>query len=192
MTPSGKMECGVTPSGRRISLKGAVAHFFLSFILPFSFLTQQLVCPLSRIEASCHNPFSLVLFRPPPCAALVLVLTRPPPRAALVLSDPVLGRHRAPYLSCPKLSSAAAARRSCPVRSCPRPLPRANLVLVPLPKALLAWLLQYRVAEEFKTQLGNKSFEGVAVAVVYGGVGDLVTPAVSAPVKNLRIPRELP
>jgi len=36
-----------------------------------------------------------------------------------------------------------------------------------------------RVAEEFKTQLGNKSFEGVAVGVVYGGVGDLVTPAVS-------------
>jgi len=25
----------VTPSGRRISLKGAVAHFFLSFLLPF-------------------------------------------------------------------------------------------------------------------------------------------------------------
>jgi len=50
----------------------------------------------------------------------------------------------------------------------------------------------YRVAEELKTQLGNRSFEGVTVAVVYGGVGDLVTPAVSAPVKNLRIPRELP
>jgi len=50
----------------------------------------------------------------------------------------------------------------------------------------------YRVAEELKTQLGNRSFEGVTVAIVYGGVGDLVTPAVSAPVKNLRIPRELP
>jgi len=36
-----------------------------------------------------------------------------------------------------------------------------------------------RVAEEYKTQLGNKSFEGVAVAIIYGGVGDLVTPAVS-------------
>jgi len=114
--PSGRMECGVTPSGRRISLKGAVAHFFLSFFLPFSFLMQQLVCPLSRIEASCHNPFSLVLSRPPPRAALVLVVSRPPPRAALVLSDPVLGRHRAPFLSCPILSSAAAARR-------PRPCP---------------------------------------------------------------------
>jgi len=129
VTPSGWMECGVTPSGRRISLKGAVAHFFLSFFLPFSFLTQQLVCPLSRIEASCHNPFSLVQ-------------SRPPPRAALVLSDPVLGRHSAPFLSCPILSSAAAARRSCPVRSCPRPPPRADLVLVPLPKALSARLLQ--------------------------------------------------
>ena len=116
MTPSGRMECGVTPSGRRISLKGAVAHFFLSFVLPFSFLTQQLVCPLSRIEASCHNSFSLVL-------------SRPPPRAALVLSDPVLGRRRAPFLSCPILSLTAAARRSCPVRSCPRPPPRAVPVL---------------------------------------------------------------
>ena len=112
--PSGKMECRVTPSGRRIFLKGAIAHFFLSFFLPFSFLTQQLVCPLSRIEASCHNPFSLVLSRPPPRAALVLVLSRPPPRAALVLSDPVLSRHCAPFLSCPILSSAATAHRSCP------------------------------------------------------------------------------
>jgi len=137
------MECGVTPSGRRISLKGAVTHFFLSFFLPFSFLTQQLCCPLSRIEASCHNPFSLVLSRPPPRTALVLVLSRPPPRAALVLSDPVLGRRRAPFLSCLILSSAAATRRSCPVRSCPRLPPRADLVLVPLPKALSARPLHF-------------------------------------------------
>jgi len=109
VTPSGRMECGVTPSGRRISLKGAVAHFFLSFFLPFSFLTQQLVCPLSRIEASCHNPFSLVL-------------SRPPPRAALVLSDPVHGRRRAPFLSCPILSSTAAAHRPRPCPATPSPV----------------------------------------------------------------------
>jgi len=132
VTPSGRMECGVTPSGRRISLKGAVAHFFLSFFLPFSFLTQQLVCPLSRIEASCHNPFSLVL-------------SRLPPHAALVLSDPVLGRRHAPFLSCPILSTAAAACCSCPVRSCPRPPPRADLILVPLPQALSARPLHYVV-----------------------------------------------
>jgi len=137
------MECGVTPSGRRISLKGAVAHFFLSFFLSFSFLTQQLVCPLSRIEASCHNPFSLVLSRPPPRAALVLVLSRPPTRAALVLSNPALGHHRVPFLSCLILSSAATARRSCPVRSCPRPPLRTDLVLVPLPKALSARPLHF-------------------------------------------------
>jgi len=36
-----RMECGVTPSGRRISLKGAVAHFFLSFFL---FLPHATTC----------------------------------------------------------------------------------------------------------------------------------------------------
>ena len=33
--PSRRMECGVRPSGRWISLKGAIAHLFLSFLLPF-------------------------------------------------------------------------------------------------------------------------------------------------------------
>jgi len=62
---------------------------------------MSLVCPLSRIEASCHNPFSLVL-------------SRPPPRAVPVLSDPVLGRRCALFLSCPILSSAVAVRRPRP------------------------------------------------------------------------------
>jgi len=81
-----RMDCGVMPNGRRISLKGAVAHFFLlSFLFPFPFLTQQLVCTHPRIEASRYNPSPLVLFlpRPPPRAALLCVLPRPPPRAVL-------------------------------------------------------------------------------------------------------------
>jgi len=87
VTPGVRMDCGVMPNGQRISLKGAVAHFFLlSFLFPFPFLTQQLVCTHPRIEASDYNPSPLVLVlpRPPPHAALVCVLPRPPPRAAFV------------------------------------------------------------------------------------------------------------
>jgi len=47
VTPSGRMECGVTLSGRRISLKGAVAHLFLSFLLPFPSSRNNLFRPPS-------------------------------------------------------------------------------------------------------------------------------------------------
>ena len=80
------------------------------FSSSLSFLTQQLVCPCSRIEASC------------------------PPTTLFSCPCPAFGRHRAPFLSVswsclwppPRavpvcvlvLPSAAAARRSC---LCPRP-----------------------------------------------------------------------
>jgi len=132
VTPSGRMECGVSPSGRRISLKGAVAQFFLSFFLssfflphattclsPFSnrsILPQPLFsCPVSAAAArrSCPCCVSAAAAR---CPCPVRSFPRPPPHAVPVLSDPVLGCHRAPFLSCLILSSAAAAHR-------PRPCP---------------------------------------------------------------------
>jgi len=45
VTPGMRMDCGVTPNGRRISLKGAVAHFFLSFLLPFPSSRNNLFVP---------------------------------------------------------------------------------------------------------------------------------------------------
>jgi len=122
------MECGVTPSGRWISLKGAVAHFFLSsFFLPHattclspfsnrSILPQPLFsCPVlaAAVRCSCPCPVSAAAARRP-CP--VRSCPRPLPHAVPVLSDPVLGRRHAPFLSCPILSSAAAAHR-------PRPYP---------------------------------------------------------------------
>jgi hypothetical protein len=83
----------------------------LSFLFPFSFLTQQLVCTRPRIEASRYNPSPLVLVppRPPPRAALVCVLSSAAAARRSCLC-PVLGRRRAPPLSV----------------SCPRPPPRAD------------------------------------------------------------------
>ena len=112
VTPGVRMDCGVMPNGRRISLKGAVAHFFLlSFLLPFPFLTQQLVCTHPRIEASRYNPSPLVLVlpRPPSRAALVCVLSSAA-AARRLLSLSCLGRRRVPLLSV----------------SCPRPPPCAD------------------------------------------------------------------
>jgi len=145
LAPSGIREEGMWSDAERVmDILKRSRRPLLSFFLSCFFLPHATTClSPSRIEASCHNPFSLVLSRPPPRATLVLVLSRPPPRTALVLSDPVLGRRRTPFLSCPILSSAAAAHHSCPVRSCPRPPPRADLVLVPLPKALSAWPLHF-------------------------------------------------
>jgi len=53
----------VTPCGRRISLKGAVAHFFLSFFLSsFSFLTQLHVLRdrLLRLADGDGSPMGVV------------------------------------------------------------------------------------------------------------------------------------
>jgi len=69
----------------------------------FSFLMQQLVCPPSRIEASCHN--------------LPLSLSCLGRRRTPLLSLSCLGRRRALSLSlslsCPR---TPAAHRPCPVR----------------------------------------------------------------------------
>jgi len=92
VTPSGRMECGVMPSGRRISLKGAVTHFFLSFFL---FLPHTTTCFLVSLNKET-TPFSpqpsclpLPAARHPPAAVLVLSLRPADPslRAALVLSS---------------------------------------------------------------------------------------------------------
>jgi len=102
--------------------------FFLSFFFlphattclsPFSnrsILPQPLFsCPVSAaaVRRSCPCPDSAAAARRP-CP--VRSCPRPPPCAVPVLSDTVLGRRRAPFLSCQILFSAAAARR-------PRPCP---------------------------------------------------------------------
>jgi len=98
------------------------------FSSSLSFLTQQLVCPCSRIEASCppttlfscprpafgrrHAPFLSVsssCLRPPPRAIPVCVLVLPSAataRRSCLCPRPAFGRRRAPTLSltrCPKL-----------------------------------------------------------------------------------------
>jgi len=45
LTPGMRMDCGVIPNGRWISLKGAVAHFFLSFFPFLPHATTCLPCP---------------------------------------------------------------------------------------------------------------------------------------------------
>jgi len=156
LAPSGMREDGMwSDAGREDGLwsdferatdilKRSCCPLLSFFPSSVSFLTQQLVCPLSRIEVSCHNPF---------------LLSRLGRRRAplLSLSCPVLSRHPCRSCLCPVL--AAATRRSCPCpvsaaaahRSCPCPvfgLPlRAVLVLSatgspPDPSPLKLLLLQ--------------------------------------------------
>jgi len=100
----------------------------LSFFLSFFFLPHA---------TTCLSPFSNRSILPQP------VFSCPVSAATGCCPCPCpVSAAATPFLSCPILSSAAAARRSCPVRSCPRPPPRADLVLVPLPKALSARPLQ--------------------------------------------------
>ena len=93
-----------------------------------SFLTQQLVCPLSRIEASCYNPFLLSCLSRH--HAPLLSFSRLGRRRVLLLSlsCPVLGRRRAPLLSLPRLG-----RRRAPLLSLPR-LGRRRAPLLSLPR----------------------------------------------------------
>ena len=96
-----------------------------------SFLTQQLVCPLSRIEASCYNPFLLSCLSRH--HAPLLSFSRLGRRRVLLLSlsCPVLGRRRTPLLSlsclghrhAPLLSLSCLGRRCAPLLSlsCLRP-----------------------------------------------------------------------
>jgi len=113
---------------RRPLLSFFLSSFFLphatTCLSPFSnrsILPQPLFsCPVSAAAArrSCSCPVSAAAARRP-CP--VRSCSQPPPRAVPVLSDPVHGRHRAPFLSCPILSSAAAARqpRPCPATQSP-------------------------------------------------------------------------
>jgi len=100
------MECGVMLSGRWISLKGAIAHFFLSFLL-LSF------------PSSCNN-----LFPKFPNRRTTLFST-PLPRHAL-------SARCAPPLSCPRSARHARSTRCAPPLSCPhsaRRIPFARYVL---------------------------------------------------------------
>ena len=143
MTPGMRMYCGVTPNGRRLSLKGAVAHFFLSFLLPFPSLrnnlfvlfleykhlvTTLLSCSVSAAAGhhSCPCPVSAATTR---CSSPCPVMSS----AAAThrsCSCPVLSSAAATHRSCPCPVSAAAARCSCPSpvsataarRSCPCPV----------------------------------------------------------------------
>jgi len=110
-------EDGLWSDAERVTdiLKRSCRPLLSFFPSSLSFLTQQLVSPLSRIEASCHNPFLLS------CLGC---------HRALLLSLSRLGRRRAPLLSLSSPVLAAAARRSCPCpvsaaaacRSCPGPV----------------------------------------------------------------------
>ena len=111
--PSGRMECGVTPSGRRISLIGAVAHFFLSFFL---FLPHATTCFLSFLIEEPHFLSDTSLS---PRAVRSL-------RAALVLSPLRADRSPTP-LSCHRCAPSAR-RRPCPLPTARRLL-AAALVL---------------------------------------------------------------
>jgi len=124
VTPSGRMECGVSPSGRRISLKGAVAHFFLSF-LPHAttcFLCFLIEEPdfLSCTPLSPRTVCSL-------CAALVLFPLRSPRAVRSLHTTLVLSSLRTiclpPPLSCPR--GAPSARLPSPVLATRRPLAAA-------------------------------------------------------------------
>jgi len=89
----GRMECGVTPSGQRISLKGAVAHFFLAF------LPHATTCFLVSLN---KEPY--LFLHTPPVLPYLLHAVRPPPP-----------------LSCP-CCAPSARRRPCPVLVARRPL----------------------------------------------------------------------
>jgi len=121
VTLSRRMECGVTPSRRRISLKGAVAHFF-----PFFFLPHATTCFLVSLNKEpylfLHNPPVLPypLRTVPSATVLVLSLLRAV-SSPLSLSCPCCvpsARHR----PCPAL----AARRPCPVLIARRPIATRN------------------------------------------------------------------
>jgi len=99
VTPSVRMECGVTPSRRRISLNGAVAHFFRSFLLiPFPSLHNNLFPKFPNRRTA--------LFSTPLCS----------PRAVHSLhAAPVLSPLRALYsppppLPCPRCAPSARHR----------------------------------------------------------------------------------
>jgi len=94
--PSGRMESGVTPSRRRISLKGAVAHFFLSFFL---FLPHASTCFLSFLIEEPHF-LSHTSLSPRAVHSL---------RAALVLS-PLRADRSPPPLPCPRCAPSARRR----------------------------------------------------------------------------------
>jgi len=102
--PCKARECGVTPYGRWISLKGAVAHFFLSSLLPFPSSCNNLFpeFPNRRSTLSFPPPFS------PTACCLCLVLSHPL-RAIPVLS---LVARCVPSLPSPQLPAAC---RPCPV-----------------------------------------------------------------------------
>ena len=106
--PSGRIECGVTTSRRRISLKGAVAHFFLSFFL---FLPHATTCFLSFLIEEPHFLSHTSLSPPLSCPRCAPTARRRP--------CPVLAARRllAAALSCPRCAPSA---RRCPCPACYR------------------------------------------------------------------------
>jgi len=109
VTLSGRMECGVTPNGRRISLKGAVAHFF-----PFFFVPHTTTCFLVSLNKEPH----LFLHNPP---VLPYPLRAVPPAAILVLSL-LYAVSSLLFLSCP-CCAPSACHRPCPALAVRRPCP---------------------------------------------------------------------
>jgi len=136
--PSGRMECGVTTSWRRISLKGAVAHFFLSFFL---FLPHATTCFLSFL---IEEPHFLSHTSLSPRAALVLSPLRAvclPPPLSSPRCAPSARRHPCPVPAERRLLAAAfilsPLRAFCspPPLSCPRCAPPARRCPCPVPTA---------------------------------------------------------
>jgi len=121
VTLSGRMECGVTLSGQWISLKEAIAHFFLSFLL----------LPLPSLRNNLFPKFPnrrTTLFSTP------LPYRTPSTRCVPPLSCPHSTRRASP-LSCPRSARCAPSACYTPPLSCPRCAPSARRHPYPIPVA---------------------------------------------------------